>query len=147
MFVCARNYHRKKRCYSLKILTEQYNAVVDNENLKRNIISDTVFSLSHVLVKLQKHFGNSIQIITMLKKKLVGPIEGFTITDDTFSDLEVLENVQRMAFFLMKKVLSIQKHHLPRKLEASHMIMGECEIPSELLVFLYSLICGSTTNL
>lgn len=99
----------------VKILTEQYNAVVDNENLKRNIISDTVFSLSHVLVKLQKHFGNSIQIITMHNKKLVAPIEGFTITDDTFSDLEVLENVQRMAFFLRKKVLSIQKHPVPRK--------------------------------
>lgn len=54
-----------------------------------------------------------------------------------------MEVLERAAFILRKKMLSIKVQPLPVKLTVSDLIKGECEIPDDVSKFFRSIICGN----
>ena len=65
------------------------------------------------------------------------------IDESSFSNLNEIEEQSRVGTRVRKAVLSIKKKPLPRKLQTSHLIAGECDIediPHELINLLLSII-------
>lgn len=68
---------------------------------------------NYLLEKLKKRFGDELQVITMHNKKIIAPREGSVISEETFSQFEESEILDRASFILRKKILSIKRKSLP----------------------------------
>ena len=136
-----KNVIESKKCYSLQLLKDYYLTVYDDFSKKRGFIHNKSFKLCELLQKLQNQFNDEIQVITMHKKKLIAPRDGCIIDEDTFTNASLIEEQLRVGTRVRKCILSIEKKPLPKKLEACHLISGECsKIPEELVSLLLSII-------
>lgn len=131
-----------KECHSLRFLTDCYNEILEQLYLKEFNYYDVRFTNQNLLEKLEKSFGDKIEIIQIQKKKkLVAPRGGCILNDETICDLFEKDLLSRAAMILRKKILSIKKK-LPENLKVTDIIKGECYIPKELFEFMRDLLCG-----
>ena len=132
-----------KNCYSLRGLTDNYVSVLSSFARACNYDFDSIFTPQHMLDKLLKYFKDQIQIITVFNKKLVAPREGCIVNEDSFKNINEFDEQTRVGSRIRKSILTIKKRALPKKLEAKHLIDGECkyeDIPKDLIELLMSII-------
>lgn len=138
------NVIENKNSYSLKVLTDTYLTILSNLAKENQV--DSNFFQQHLLDKLVNRFGNEIQIVTIFKKKLIASRDGSNINENSFGEINDLEEQTRVGTRVRKSILSIKKKRLPRKLETSHLIAGECDIADIPEKLISLLLCIITDN-
>uniref|UniRef100_A0A6P7FRI3 Uncharacterized protein LOC114331907 n=1 Tax=Diabrotica virgifera virgifera TaxID=50390 RepID=A0A6P7FRI3_DIAVI len=143
------NVIENKNSYSLKVLTDKYLTILSNLAKENQVDFDSNFFQHHLLDKFINRFGNQIQIITIFKKKLIASRMSCNINESTFGEITDLEEQTRVGTRVRKSILSINKKRLPRKLETSHLIAGECDIddiPENLISLLRCIITNNDSR-
>ena len=132
-----------KNCYSLEYLVEYAKNALHKLFSEKYDIYESTLTRNYLLEKLKKKFGGDLQIETYHHKKIIAPRERSVITDETFSEFEESEVLERAAFILRRKILSITTPPVPSTVKASDLISEESEIPAHVSQFLRSLICSN----
>ncbi|XP_017875132.1 uncharacterized protein LOC108622012 isoform X2 [Ceratina calcarata] len=132
------NIINNKECHLLQFLTDCYNEILENFYVEEFQYFDAKYTSQHLLEKLNKTFGDKIQVILIHQKKLIAPRDGCVIDDETFSRFHDFELLSRAALMLRKKILLTPKK--PRQI--SDITGREWEIPKDLADFMQHLVCG-----
>ena len=134
------NIINNKECHSLQFLTHCYNEILEKFYVQEFKSFHVKCTSQHLLEKLQKTYGDEIQVISMHQKKIIAPRDGCVINDESCSQFQDFELLSRAALMLRKKVLLIST--LPRTSKVSEINARKCEIPKDLADFMRNLLCG-----
>lgn len=101
---------KNKKFYSFTFICTNYLEIISNIAAEKGEEYNNVFSKAHFENKLKKIYQDTIQILLVHNKKIIGP-SGYLINDDLLTLIEESDALQNAALILRRTILAIKKNH------------------------------------